>query len=171
MADILDTILIQFDDDDDSDVTVKFDYDHELNTYGTGGEAVTTFYTDEDIYLLVQLEPGYVISRIDYTSGGVSNLGLVTRTEEVTDHFFPDNEEQSLSWYPSGSITIDSDHLQTGTQTLTVTDDKVTCSNPPSILDYHYDFKAYSLRVRHPSAMDLEDDDTFPLGIVIEATK
>ena len=171
MADILDSLVITLDDADDStDVDVNIDYDEELNTYDNG-EATTTFYKGEDIFLLVQLEPGYSISGIKKTSGGVANLGLVTRTETVTDHFFPDGDEQSLTWYPSTNVIIDTDHEQDGTQVLTVTDKKITCNNPPTVLDYHYQYQAYSVRVSHPSGMNIDDDETFPIGIVIEVTK
>ena len=171
MADILDSRVIKIDGAETSDDAVQIDYDPDMNTYGQDGEAVTTFYSGEPIYLLVQLEPGFRIANIRKTSGGVTNLGLVDRIETVTDRFFQDDAEQELKWYPTTAITVAGDHLQEGDQVLTADGKKITCSNPPSVLDYSYGFQAYSIRVNHPGNMNIAEDEAFPLGLVIEVTK
>ena len=169
MADILDSLVITYDSADASDVDVVIDYDDYENEARYGD--TNTFYADEDIYLLVQVPPGWNFVRAIVTSGRVVNLGEVTRTAEATDVFFyEDEQENSIQWYPQSNLSITNVHLGS-TPALTVEDRNVTSSTYPVIVDFSYSYRARSLRVEHPSSMNITGDETFPVGIVIEVSK
>ena len=171
MAEILDAALITLDDADTSSVACVIDYDWEGNLYDKG-ETTTTFYLEEEIDLLLQVPPGYSLVSIRTTTGNSINIwSLTTRTVEVRDDFFENTEEKSVTWYPNGAPTIVDTHRAPGMPVLTVTDNKVTCNVAPVILDYDYGITVYSFKTIHPAGVQLEDDETFPQGLLVEVQK
>ena len=166
---VLDSIVVNFGDDADSDAVYKIGLDAQLNGNDADGNEKTSFYAGDNVHILVQLPTGYVIDRITYTSGEVINNGVVSRSDNEERKFFPDDSGESLSWWPSGNAS--GSKFYGRECSFTTTDDDVVSLDPPVIADISYSFNAFSLTIIHPTGLVVEEDDSWPIGVVIWAKK
>lgn len=163
---ILDTIVVRFGEDVASSIAADF-FSKIILDDALNGEDKTSFNPGDSCYLIAQLQPGFKIDRITYTSGETAVLGTVTRSY-TQRFFFPDKDtEESLAFYPSSGLSprwFGKDGV------LTRKDLAVKISKAPAIGDISYSYSAYSIRITPPN-LSLGENDDWPIGIVIWVTK
>lgn len=162
MSDILDSIVVKFGEDVASEgLASSIMLDDELNGTDEDGNAITSFEPGDTVHILVQLPPGYYISKIKQTSGTTQSNGIVNRDTEESGVFFVDDSDHTLALYPNSAIGV---FWYGNTSALTVTENIIKASNPPCICNLFYSFYSYSITVYTP-----DSDEEWLLGIVIEA--
>lgn len=165
------SIVVKFVSDDDTDVdgvvVVELDETHENNL--DDGELKSTFEPTDQPVFLIHHESSLKITKVLCTAGSVtllnenlvysrSSSGLFTSlsTELSIDYADVENLEVSTWYGKTGVIELNSD----GNVGL-------TSGNLPCYCDFDFDVtfqKQYKLT---PPSMDLEDDDTYPIYIVV----
>lgn len=167
MSNILDTIVITFGDSvseaDKESFYSWIDYDPVLN-----GEKVS-FGASDRINILVHLQPGFMLTSINQTSGMVKYNGEVVRSEEQDLAFFPTVDDLiGLNQYPSTKPIFSGYGNQSN---LTLRDRSVQASVAPCIGKIKYNFHAYSMTVIPPTNLQLTGDNIWPIGITIKVDK
>jgi len=173
MSKILDTLVVAFgeevSDDDAANFYSRIALDDSLNK-DTAGKVKKSFNPADDIHIMCQLKAGWVIQKVEWTSGEVVVNGLASRTDVMERTFFVDTEkERNLNFYPSGGISGSPFYGKTCTF-LSGEDRIVIPSSAPVMVDLSYPYIGYSLTIHTPN-MVLGEDDSWPIGVVIWVIK
>jgi len=158
------TIVVEFGQGVDSGALVVVELDEVMNL-DLDGEEKTSFSPGDTPYFLVHHDQTVRIQSIKSSSGMVSGGNIVTRDRNQQVQWVKDGEKQDLSYTPANSPTW---KWWGNTPTTTRDGRTVTVSEPgiPAIgeVSYVIETKQYQLT---PPPMDLEEDETYPVLIVI----
>lgn len=162
MAIVFDTIVVRFGETIVGSAFASVFLDPEKNL-DSAGNLRSRFIEGEEVFLVVHLEPGLNISRVQLTSGDFL-LGTVSLRSNQQRVFFTDIDFQtSLSHFPSSAISP----IWYGRQgNIRLSGRKISSTITPVIGDLAYDYLVIPLTIITPTP-GLVGDETFPIGVVI----
>lgn len=132
------------------------------------GEPISQYYPGDSRYLLVIVPAGLRLQSVKCTDGTLAAMGAVSRTQVDQVLFDLPDKLIDLSQQPSGGV---SPTWYGNTAVLSVDGKQVKASSAPCLADIAYSYAANQYRLTAPSTLAIgpEDDDDWPIGVVVYA--
>lgn len=160
------TTIASFGEEVSSSASIQAEIDPDKMA-DSDGNLPSEFLPGTEVFFLVHYDSSkVVIKNILSTDGGdIQRVASVTRTKEQR-LTFESSEPVSLSYIPSGSITVKKWYGRTSG--LTREGQQVTADSPPCLADISYPIAAIQYKHRIVSGYTLNDEDKFYTAAVIE---
>jgi len=156
------TIVVSFGEGVDSaNALVVVELDDSMNV--SGGEVKNSFQPGDSTYFLIHHDANLGIQSVKSTSGGLFNMGTVSRTGTQEILFESTDHEVELTHNPTGGVSA---YWYGNAATVTRSGRTVTANAAPCIGDISYTYRATLYRLDTPS-MSLSEGDEYPIGVVV----
>jgi len=158
------TIVVEFGQGVDSGALVVVELDEEMNL-DLDGEEKTTFFPEDTPYFLVHHDASVRIGAVRSSSGMVSGGGVVSRERSQQMQWPTADDQQDLPHIPASEPTW----KWWGNMPVISRDGRaVTASGSslPAIGEVSYTIETHQYQL-FPPAMDLEEEETYPVLVVI----
>jgi len=143
-------------------VAIILDAAANINADGT---EKTEFAPGEPMYLLVIVPDTWRLLDVKSTSGTVSALGQVFRTQIEERRLFAEAaKKEALSQLPAGPVAAKWYGREAN---LTVDGRELAASLVPSLADLTYEYEAMQYRLDAPAGLALGVDEEWPVGVVV----
>ena len=132
------------------------------------GKAISAYYQGDSRLVLVIIPDKYRLVEVKPTDGSLAFMGEVSRPQIDRLLFDLPGKLLKLTQLPAGEVEPT---WYGNTATLTVEDGQVKASAAPCLADIAYNYAALQYKLTAPTTLAIgpEDDDDWPIGVVVYA--
>lgn len=132
------------------------------------GEPINQYYPGDSRFLLVIVPAGIELVEVKPTDGTLQNMGPVSRSQVDRVLFDLPDKLIDLSRQPAGGV---SPTWYGNTATETIEGKQIKANAAPCLADITYSYAAQQYQLTAPPTLAIgpEDDDDWPIGVVVYA--